>query len=107
MLHSQRPRLRPLYIPPRKDADFEQSPDLKSKGGHLSPDLQPNTPPTFPDHESQKVTQIGLYLLLEQLDTNGNIPVFKAVHKETQEQFICKVSIAYFSSVSVKGEGPV
>lgn len=91
MLSSGRPRLRPLYIPQRKHAEFEQPPNLKSKGGHLSPDLQPSTPPTFPDHESQKVSSIGNYLLLEQLDTNGHIPVFKAVHCETQEHFVCKV----------------
>lgn len=86
----RRSRLRPLYIPQRKHVDFEPSPHL---GGNLSPDLQPNTPPTFSRNAEepkpeQPISRIGQYLLLEQLDTAGT---FKAVHTCSDEQFICKV----------------
>ena len=91
--------LQPLYISERKHADFEQSPSLV--GGHLSPDVQPNnTPPSlglgllknYNDCHCQKISQIGDYLLFEQLDAVGNIHIHRSLHVETNEEFVCKVS---------------
>ena len=100
-MSSPRTRLRPLYIPDRKHADFEQSPRLG--GGHLSPDLQPNTPPVLLDVNNdchcQAVSQVGDFLLLEQLDAVGNIHIHRSLHSETKEEFICKVSLVSYYSI--------
>lgn len=95
-MNAQRARLRPLYIPQRKHVDFEPPPHigggkLGNRVGHLSPDLQPSTPPTFPEKNVDRVTKIGRYLLLEQVDTCGDIRIHRSLHLETQERFITKV----------------
>lgn len=84
-----RARLRPLYIPQRKHVEFEQPSNLK--GGHLSPDLQPSTPPTFPTDNCHSVSQIGKFLLLDPIDQNGTVHIYKSLHLETQQEFTCKV----------------
>lgn len=76
--------------------DLEPPPNLTKKSvGHLSPDLQPNTPPCFPveDSSSSRVLVIGRYLLLEQLglESNGSIATYKAVHCDTRLECIAKV----------------
>jgi len=88
-MSTQRARPGPLFIPQRnKHVEFEPPPDLK--GGNLTPDLQPNTPPTLVENAPQ-ISQIGQYLLLEQLDTTGSIQILRAVHRNTQEEFVCKI----------------
>lgn len=87
-MNTQRSRLRPLHIPQRKQFTFDPSPDLK--GGSLTPDLQPSTPPSL-DKESKPTCEIGRYLLLEQKDVNGKVEIQRAIHRDTQEEFICKV----------------
>ena len=94
-MNSHRPRLRPLCIQERKNADFEQPSNLK--GGHLSPDLQPNTPPSFPDDAGgSAISQVGNYLLLDRLDSIGSVQVHKCFNCDTREEFICKVCNVLF-----------
>lgn len=96
-----RARLRPLIIPDRKDVDFESPPSLTHGGGHLSPDLQPSTPPTFPDGldpcSDSSVSRIGEYLLLEAIDCNGPIHIYHALHTITYQKYICKVRIVFIN----------
>jgi len=92
---SRRGLLRPLNIPPRqKDVEFGKPPSSVI-GGTLSPDLSPNTPPTFPRGADSplcpRITKIGRYLLLEILETRGSIQVYHAVHATTEEHVVCKV----------------
>lgn len=87
---TSRQRLRPLYIPQRKHADFEPPPQTLT-GGSLSPDLQPNTPPTFPQSADPQVARIGRYILLDRVDALPNLHIYKAIHCDTQERFTCKV----------------
>lgn len=90
-MNTHRSRLRPLFIPQRKYAELNSSPSIT--GGSLSPDLQPNTPPSFPNQNDLQspVQKIGNYLLYEQVDTNGSIKIHKALNCDTQEDCICKV----------------
>ena len=74
--------------------DFD--PPSSLVGGTLSPDLQPNTPPTFPQHDSVQVSKIGKYLLLDGLDMTGSIQMFHAVHTENEQEFVCKVRNQHF-----------
>lgn len=100
-MHSiARTRLTPLFIPSRKQhVEFEQSPCLGS-AGTLSPDLQPNTPPTFPhpNHQNHdcsgvqpQVSKIGHFFLAAPLDTQGHVQLYKAFHVDTHQQYVCKV----------------
>lgn len=94
----RRHRLR-LNIPDRKHEVADSSPSLKSlspSGGSLSPDLQPSTPPTFPNNDCSRVSKIGKYFLLSNTDTvhlqsGVSVKIFKSVHTETQEELVCKV----------------
>lgn len=66
--------------------------------GALSPDVQPNSPPLFIPHAAAAAAppsqlKIGNYLLTERLpDMTAGIAVYSAVHVETAEKFICRVS---------------
>lgn len=87
-----RPRLHIQCNGPRKKENFidNNQPNL----GNLSPDLQPNTPPEFPQKTGgqstkQNVYKIGRYLLLNQLEGE----IYKSVNCQTKEECICKVSI--------------
>ncbi len=95
-------RLRPIIIPDRKDVQIDSPPALT--GGHLSPDLQPNTPPAFPgaagndgDAHHSNASRIGDYLLLDVLETHGSVSphgpvaVLRALHTVTHEELTCKV----------------
>ena len=100
MSQTARPNLR-LIIPERKDVDIhetEPSPNLKklSTTGSLTPDLTPASPPTFPQNDN--VLKIGKYLLVQGTDTQQlqsgiTIQVHRALHTETGEESVCKVSI--------------
>ena len=87
------PRLRPLIIPRRKHVEFEQLPGLGI--GYISPDLQPNTPPTFPGSSPEDshcgVSKIGRYLLTKLVDTVGVVEIYDACHCDTQQEYVCKV----------------
>ncbi len=90
----RRARLRPLIIPDRKNVEFEPSTQLtQGQGGHLSPDLQPSTPPTFPTAlgGGHSVSRIGDYLLLDPIDCNGPVHIYKSLHAVTHQEFTCKV----------------
>ena len=107
-MHSlARSRLTPLFIPSRKQhVENELSPCLGSAGA-LSPDLQPNTPPTFPHAAGQyhthpqpddcapqllpQATKIGRFLLATPLDVQEHLHLYRAVHLDTQQQYVCKV----------------
>lgn len=104
MQSTARSRLPPLFIPQRKQhVECEPSPCLGS-AGTLSPDLQPNTPPTFP-HTYQndcsvlqhQVSKIGRFFLAAPLDTQGHVQLFSAVHMETHQQYVCKVCVLKLS----------
>ncbi|KAI0228517.1 Tribbles-like protein 2 [Lamellibrachia satsuma] len=90
--HAPRPRPR-IVIPPRKHVEYEQPPSLGS--GYISPDLQPNTPPTFPGPSSEDshcgVSKIGRYLLTKLVDTVGIVDIYDAYHCDTQQEYVCKV----------------
>lgn len=59
-------------------------------GGNLSPNLQPATPPTFPNSkEPLTATKVAdKYLLLNRLD--GSI-LRRCIHIESQQEYVCKV----------------
>ncbi|GFT12700.1 tribbles homolog 2 [Nephila pilipes] len=59
-------------------------------GGNLSPNLQPATPPTFPNSkEPLTATKIAdKYLLLNRLD--GSL-LRRCIHIESQQEYVCKV----------------
>ncbi|GIY49724.1 tribbles homolog 2 [Caerostris darwini] len=70
-----------------KQTDFEKT----AVGlGNLSPNLQPATPPTFPNSkEPLTATKIGdKYLLLNRLE--GGI-LRRCIHIESQQEYVCKV----------------
>eukprot|EP00918_Siedleckia_nematoides_P083676 GHVU01183430.1.p1 GENE.GHVU01183430.1~~GHVU01183430.1.p1 ORF type:complete len:341 (-),score=15.66 GHVU01183430.1:2122-3144(-) len=90
-MQAPRSRLRPLHIPRNKHVSFD-SPPAALAGGSLSPDLGPNTPPTFPPRDQgPKVLQIGAYLLLDRVDTNSTVPCHEAYHTQSQHKYLCKV----------------
>ena len=93
-MHTQRASRPRLHIPQRKDVEFEQSPSVT--GGYLTPELSPSTPPQFPvgDH-CQGWSKIGHYILENQLETQGQEEIYKAFHKHTLEEFICKVNVPF------------
>jgi len=110
-MNTQRARLRPLHIPQRKQCVFDPSPDLI--GGSLTPDLQPSTPPSLPDKEPKPICEIGRYILLEQKEVTGKVEVQRAIHRDTQEEFICKVvpldtyrqsMAAYWRTACIEGQ---
>ena len=86
-MNRYRHRPRPLLIQngPRKNVDIDPPPNLASS---LSPDLQPNSPPTFPQEETLPVPaqRIGNYLLLENA---------KAIHIQSQKQYVYKVRMCF------------
>ena len=95
-----RARLRPLIIPDRKNVNFD--PPSHLTGGHLSPDLQPNTPPTFPTEPPSHhgpASQIGEYLLLDLVDSNGPVHVYKSLHVVSHQEFTCKVGSLFHNSM--------
>ena len=110
--HAPRPRPR-IVIPPRKHVEYEQPPSLGS--GYISPDLQPNTPPTFPGPSSEDshcgVSKIGRYLLTKLVDTVGIVDIYDAYHCDTQQEYVCKVGwllmlmLNYILSVQNNGIG--
>lgn len=68
---------------------FETKPG--TVGGCLSPNLQPATPPTFPNSkEPLTATKVAdKYLLLNRLE--GSI-LRRCIHIESQQEYVCKVS---------------
>ncbi|XP_076361728.1 tribbles homolog 2-like [Tachypleus tridentatus] len=70
----------------------EQNSDKNTEswvGGSLSPNLQPPTPPVYPDtNEPFTTCRIGYYLLLGQQEGST---FYRCIHIQTQEEFICKV----------------
>jgi len=71
--------------------------------GALSPDVQPNSPPSFIPQAlggaQSSVLKIGNYLLTERLtDMSAGVAVYSAVHAETREKFTCRVSALSVSS---------
>ena len=96
-VRANRPVLSRLRIPQRKSTGFnEPSPASGPLGGYLTPDLQPNTPPTFPNALQQpSVSKIGEYLLLERVEAGVNLVVYKAIHIVTEQHYTCKVTINY------------
>jgi len=88
-MSTQRARPCPLIIPQRnKHVELDSPPE--GKGGSLTPDLQPNTPPSLVDNAPQ-ISAIGQYVLLEKLESSGNVQIQRSVHRNTQEEYICKV----------------
>jgi len=86
----------PLEIPP-KTAGLAVPSDGLLAAGALSPDVQPNSPPSFiPQVGSSppSLLKIGNYLLTERLaDLTAGVAAYCAVHVETGEKFTCRVRI--------------
>jgi hypothetical protein len=81
--------------------EYEQSAS-PGNTGNLSPDLQPATPPTYPipsppsllEHGETipQAYKIGNYILSQQIDSVGDIRVYRAFHCDTRDEYVCKVS---------------
>lgn len=60
-----------------------------SRGGNLTPDLTPTSPPSFPKKGGLfPPCTVGRYIILDQLDER---PLYKCVNIDTQEEFNCKI----------------
>lgn len=85
---SQRiPRERHDTITRIKDS-FGQS---QKNGDFVSPHLSSPTPPTFVPDGSHQASCIGDYLLIEQVEGHNYGNVFRAVNRNSELEFICKV----------------
>jgi len=106
---SQQPWQRPpaLDLQSDKTGTLAVPSDGLLAAGALSPDVQPNSPPLFIPHASgtapPSLLRIGNYLLTERLpDMTAGVAVYSAVHVETREKFICRVSRSYSAVSSSK-----
>jgi len=86
-----------LEIPAAKTGSLTVPQDGLLAAGALSPDVQPNSPPSFIPNAvggaSSSLLKIGNYLLTERLaDMTAGVAVYCAVHVETKEKFTCRVS---------------
>lgn len=81
--------IRDAGIKQQVTTNFEPKPG--TVGGCLSPNLQPATPPTFPNSkEPLTATKVAdKYLLLNRLE--GSI-LRRCIHIESQQEYVCKVS---------------
>lgn len=78
---------------------FGGCPPLDGTGsaGALTPDVQPNSPPSFMSHVAAgpvlpSLLTIGNYLLTERLaDSTPGVTVYKALHVVTNQEFLCRV----------------
>ena len=100
MLSSPHPWQRPpaLEISAAKVASLTIPSDGLLAAGALSPDVQPNSPPSFIPQVLGSVPaswlKIGNYLLTERLpDMTAGVAVYSAVHVETREKFTCRVRV--------------
>lgn len=80
-----------------RDAGHKQHQTLYEKdssggGGSLSPNLQPATPPTFPNNNKEPTaTKVAdKYLLLNRLEGST---LRHCIHIQSQKEFVCKVII--------------
>lgn len=84
-----------LVIPDRaKNVEFEFE-----SSGVPSPDItrQLCSPPASPVVGSKPTAQrIGKYVLVEQISRSRNYQAFRALHKDTAREIICKVTTARF-----------
>lgn len=97
-MHSQRPRAPRLEIADQKNL-FEYDPNNGPIGGALTPDISScNSPPEFPTagcssgtQNSNPVYTIGDYIYSTCLDKVKDTKIYKAFHKVTGEECLCKV----------------
>jgi len=85
-----------LEIPAKTDSLAVPQDGLLAAGA-LSPDVQPNSPPSFIPNvlggASSSVLKVGNYLLTERLaDMTAGVAAYSALHVETREKFTCRVS---------------
>lgn len=78
---------------PAKSGSLAASSEGLLAAGALSPDVQPNTPPSLiPDGTPSSLLKIGSYLLTERLaDLTVGIAAYSAVRVDTGERFTCRV----------------
>lgn len=78
----------------KQHSSFEKT--SPSGGGSLSPNLQPATPPTFPNNkEPLSATKVAdKYLLLSHVEGSS---LRHCIHIQSQKEFVCKVSFILFS----------
>lgn len=71
----------------KQQSNYEKT---SSGGGSLSPNLQPATPPTFPNNkEPLTATKVAdKYLLLNRVDGSS---LRHCIHIQSQKEFVCKV----------------
>ena len=89
-----------LEIAAKTGGSLTVPPDGLLAAGALSPDVQPNSPPSFIPHilgsAQSSVQKIGSYLLTERLaDLTAGVAVYCAVHVETRQRFMCRVSVLH------------
>jgi tribbles-like protein len=68
-------------------------------GGALTPDVQPNSPPSFPaalppepELAGTSLLKIGNYVLTERLpDTSPGIAIYRALNELTCEELVCRI----------------
>ncbi|XP_054709930.1 tribbles homolog 2-like [Uloborus diversus] len=74
-----------------RDARHKQQTNFEKSGtsGSLSPNLQPATPPSFPNKEPLTATKIAdKYLLLNRLEGST---LRRCIHIQSQQEYVCKV----------------
>jgi len=86
-----------LEIPAKTGSSLAVPQDGLLAAGALSPDVQPNSPPSFIPNvlggASSSVLKVGNYLLTERMpDMTAGVAVYSALHVETREKFTCRVS---------------
>jgi len=74
----------------KQDSNSTFPAELVECGGALTPDVNGSSSPTFQKNESV-IWKVGKYLVLEGKEASGTIQTRKAIHLETQEEFIMKV----------------
>ena len=75
----------------KQQSNYEKT---NSGGGSLSPNLQPATPPTYPNNkEPLTATKVAdKYLLLNRVEGSN---LRHCIHIQSQKEFVCKVNINF------------
>lgn len=81
---------------PAKTGSLPPSSEGLQAAGALSPDVQPNLPPSLSTAGApSSLLKIGNYLLTERLaDMTAGVSAYSAIRVETRERFTCRVNFA-------------